>query len=1276
MAPFGRRNHRETWHKKLAGSGAYQCLIGDPSAGAFPFDALRQATDEYVSKLKLEPHSEASDVKLVDIVNEHVDKEGGAREVALLACLHTLTPSVSASILISFRDECRRMSNNARFLQCLTLAHYSCSDIVEVQECRIAEALMRTLAADDLFSSVRELVKVIGASKKGYYLTSSYINHLLDTTHFDTFFQSHLDDLQQKRKLMSLYNEVSWLRSMANLPGDSLVLAILDAQIPSWRKWTIWKPQYLRLMQWEGGNFTERQARLLGHIFDLEGPDTTGQGHGTLKDSLPGCFDNVRVLNQDPAVIDRLLRLLDYAQTVPCSSSIDLFIYLSVENPNPVDEDLLSLAEAILTTADGSCIEGMLLWLKSLALGTGFNDRMVALTKVLPVFDTYPELRMVVGGDISTDVMEVMLTAQLEYCIQLEIGVAQNFGFKIYSFGRAIQATTWIQSSLTLEFLQKLQKFPAKNILESIFQQAEAVQTSTKLMRDYLAATLGGKDDNPDPLLSQLESEMRYWGAGMDADRMSLATTIRGLRYIDTQMIATCQEQILVEDNLLLQDLLPIIRHDTSSACVNLMRLLGRRRQRRLPVHTCWVELLHRLMTYRADQLLSWAAETLPVSHFFIFIEDVKILFPGTDPRLGISDLGLTAENYTWWNKLAREYPTAIQRLETLQNGYGSFKWLYFQEIQNITILLQILQAGRSPTAVHDRILQYLQPSKQIISQVCEVLGAYNRTSEVGQRAYASLLTRHRLPRTAWPRSASESLLVALGQSRGIQHGDTTALNALADLLGLSIAVNNSGFAMARNIFLADYARVIDIAVKLEAVRLTLRVHNPSRTSRFLSTLGVEDARGCVDSDIPEDMGDTIEALGDRSYELCFPLTHLKDHQKLGNGINLVSRMLLVRVSLQQNASFCIHSYPDDDQKGQYHTPWSSTRGPPQGTICTAKPTLFTHILGITIRSFLSDGQRDLRKLYELVLSTLNSPNDKCFLCHDPLGTKLWKPSTCTTCAVTTTLPVEVAASHLLADPPVLDFLLTCVYSAAGDTSALDLLPNCPVPKSSLKAVIDSFPPLPKDAPVSTLLSSIRSPGVHSLNRVTLLSWLGTSFRGLMLTAPESARVPLMPGAHQFLMLNSSPEREATFSNRLITGTGSTSTAPATTGVVFHGTPATRLFKVLTEGLRNMSNTPFMAHGASHGSGIYLAGEPSMSLGYSGGTGVTWKNSAWCGRQVLLGCELAGHTASSYHVIPDEGRVLVRYVFLCPAGFRAPQARLVDGAMKMTYAALRSGVLA
>ena len=178
------------------------------------------------------------------------------------------------------------------------------------------------------------------------------------------------------------------------------------------------------------------------------------------------------------------------------------------------------------------------------------------------------------------------------------------------------------------------------------------------------------------------------------------------------------------------------------------------------------------------------------------------------------------------------------------------------------------------------------------------------------------------------------------------------------------------------------------------------------------------------------------------------------------------------------------------------------------------------------------------------------------------------------------------------------------------------------------------------------------------------MSWICTAFRGCMLSAPQDMSVPLMPpGVQQFLMFNSSPELETAFAARLPSGTG---------GPVFHGSPAPRLWRIVTDGLRNMTDTPFMIHGAASGPGIYLADEPSMSLSYSGAFVDTWRHSAFRGKTVLLGCELEGHTAQATHAIAEEARVLVRFIIIGPSGFAAPQARLIGDAMKSTFAALRT----
>ena len=106
-----------------------------------------------------------------------------------------------------------------------------------------------------------------------------------------------------------------------------------------------------------------------------------------------------------------------------------------------------------------------------------------------------------------------------------------------------------------------------------------------------------------------------------------------------------------------------------------------------------------------------------------------------------------------------------------------------------------------------------------------------------------------------------------------------------------------------------------------------------------------------------------------------------------------------------------------------------------------------------------------------------------------------------------------------------------------------------------------------------------------------------------------------------------------------------------------------------------LSNTPLMAHAAASGKGIYLADEPSTSWSYTSSSGAGWAASAFRNCRVLLGCELAGGGTSSngIHVIADASRIMVRYIFLCPANFKPPEARHVVPAMQTTFASLRSG---
>ena len=146
-------------------------------------------------------------------------------------------------------------------------------------------------------------------------------------------------------------------------------------------------------------------------------------------------------------------------------------------------------------------------------------------------------------------------------------------------------------------------------------------------------------------------------------------------------------------------------------------------------------------------------------------------------------------------------------------------------------------------------------------------------------------------------------------------------------------------------------------------------------------------------------------------------------------------------------------------------------------------------------------------------------------------------------------------------------------------------------------------------------------------------------------------------------------------------------------GVLFHGTSLDRLHAILCQGLRVLSNTSLGLNGATQGSGVYTADEPTTSLGYArsgtnrwglagsklrGSAGSGWNHSSFSNHRVMLGCEFAGQKpgTNGIHVITDPTRLMVRYVFMLDRNTTiVPQAKDVTPAMQSVFASLRSGAV-
>jgi hypothetical protein len=382
--------------------------------------------------------------------------------------------------------------------------------------------------------------------------------------------------------------------------------------------------------------------------------------------------------------------------------------------------------------------------------------------------------------------------------------------------------------------------------------------------------------------------------------------------------------------------------------------------------------------------------------------------------------------------------------------------------------------------------------------------------------------------------------------------------------------------------------------------------------------------------------------------------------------------LLVVRLSLHSTPRFCLHFSHNYDGPIR-HRYWRVDGDlKPEIAICTTTLTLFTFYLNRNLHELLQGGQAALGVIFASVSKLATASPDSCISCSAQHDAKLWTPSTCSDlCSLElANAPLEVQLHNFMVDTLSIDLVLNSIYIAAADTTSLNLLPGCPVEQTRIRDVIDSFSDLEILRTAKDIRSAIRGTDVYGHERESLLSWLCVRLKGLIVKTPRGFSVPSMgEKTKQLLMLNSLPGRERLFNAQLDSQSG--------TGVVFHGTQASRMFLILTEGLKVMTNTAFMLHGAAGGTGVYCGDDLGTSLPYAGTMTECWRNSKVGNMRTMLGCELTGYSSpppSNFHIISDSNRLLIRYIFLLPSDFQTPPKHHVAPAMMTAFTKLRSGL--
>ncbi len=479
-------------------------------------------------------------------------------------------------------------------------------------------------------------------------------------------------------------------------------------------------------------------------------------------------------------------------------------------------------------------------------------------------------------------------------------------------------------------------------------------------------------------------------------------------------------------------------------------------------MHDVWVSLFSLMMEQRMDSMLVWSCESLSIDEWFRWLSDLNIIFPTEDPRFPLSRIGFTGERLQWWSELSGKYYDAIHYVETMQRGRGDLKWLYLKEVANIEALLDSIQEPQKLETAYLSVLSYFDPTPTATAKVCNCLAALKGVSSHGRLCFSTVLARHILPVDEWPNGATQALLLGWFRSNNFSDADRTAVKRLAVLMDIRLSVQPAGFQSAKAALLADYGELIAQARRLEATRVALRVHDEKRTESILARLKMDNSRGLVDPAIPDALVDEVECIGEQEYEICLPLTGIRDHDRRIRGIQENARFLVVRVSYKSQPGFCLHLSSDyiADARHDYccYSPGQDVAPFPS---CLARLNPFTYLLTQSLRRLFTCGSTTLTSIHEHASAVVRSPAAQCLVCVSSFGGQIWRPTVCSSDACRQELsraPLEVRLHNLLDDPPVLDFLLCCLHAAAQDTT-LDLLPDCPIEKTLLTEVINSFPP-------------------------------------------------------------------------------------------------------------------------------------------------------------------------------------------------------------------------
>ncbi|KAK4447401.1 hypothetical protein QBC34DRAFT_303476 [Podospora aff. communis PSN243] len=891
---------------------------------------LRRCTDACVarwarsSKVKGQLPPEQLDANLAALIVDHETKESGRREAAVLACLPTLSAHAATKHLASLQETL----DGAQYLQCILRAGLTRPDIISATHIQIADALKQLLdwsltQTKPDFVLFRALVLTLqnSTSQESALLDSNLIDLILRHTKFKVRGEAELQSLQTERRLRTLFDITSWLRliDVDNSANAKAAATILENHLPSWQRFQSWSPDKTRIQRWEEAfdtqTLTPIRQQKLGHIFDLEGPDTTGKQCTTLKLSEPACFRHVRVAHATSELLSRLLNLLDLAIAAG-PHAVDLFVTFCV-GEFAVDNATVLIVQQATLGGDDLCA-ALLFTQKGLDTSLEAIDRAEGLSRALPdVLRRIPlpeALSSFYSKKLSVAVPDVIRRCQAVFCKQMDEDseAMEITGMSLHGLGTALAMNAAATSSFLLGLPTDIEAFVEHlrpvDIVQAVFRQLHAFRNPYDLhrrdatsdrgssLRDYLTRSLGGRGGvSADH--AGVTAELEFWKCRPTADLVELARAIGGIKSVDSRLYASCLLQMAKEERLAVQDLTARVRAGGPESCATMTRYLVRQLEIGNHPGSCWVSLLTCMINEQGPDLLDRLADSIATREWLQFTQDIRrLLEVGNSSYDAIFGQGPNRQGMEWWDTLSSRYSNAVEFLNDtiLRRSGGALKWLYRSPPS--PAVMSILQACREPALVarvEKHVLSHLLPGAENISKIAESISSLRRADATGYILVERLTIRSQS--RSWTPSGLGALGNALaGNPGGLPHHNRQTMAAFMAAVNLSQQVlTNDALEQAASQLKIECNSILDSAGSLGSSITQLKRSDPQRATNVLQQTGIV-LSGGGNISLPEELIDSVDLVEEGKYAMVFALSALSELQRKARGIPPGSRCLLV----------------------------------------------------------------------------------------------------------------------------------------------------------------------------------------------------------------------------------------------------------------------------------------------------------------------------------------------------------------------------------------------